>query len=519
MTAWRLLDTGPRSAAENMALDAVILDAVADGESPPTLRFMQFRPGAVLVGAFQRVEDEVRLGFCHDAGIDVNRRHTGGGAIFFDEAQIGWEVVCRWGDAGDSRPGTDLFERLCTPVVMALRDLGIEASYRPRNDIEVEGRKISGTGGTDLRGALLFQGTLLVDFDVETMVRALRVPVEKLRRREIEGLRDRVTWVDRELGAPVPLGDLKARIAGRFEDLAGGRLISGELTVAERTAFKSALPRFTSDAWIAGRGRRPTEQVRALYASPGGMLRPVIKCDRRRSRIEALVLDGDFFAYPRRGILDLEARLKGARVSEMDGIVREHMDGGSLTMPGIEAEHVIAAIREALGRHDVESMGMSPRQANATFVVGGSFRHVARLGPTHLLLPYCAKPLDCDNRGRDGCDECGSCGVGEGYALGARAGLEVHTVTSYEHLMDVLSHIRTAGAPAYIGSCCEAFYVKHRQDLEAVGLPGILVDVAGNETCYDLGKSGYAYRGEYEGSSEMDVGLLRAVLAACRGVA
>ncbi len=519
MRAWRLLDTGPLAAAENMALDEVILGAVASGQSPPTLRFMQFRPAAVLVGAFQRVEDEVRLGFCREAGIDVNRRHTGGGAIFFDETQIGWEVVCRWSDVDGARPGTDLFERLCAPVVEALRDLGIQASYRPRNDIEVEGRKISGTGGTDLRGALLFQGTLLVDFDVETMLRALRVPVEKLRRREIEGLQDRVTWVCRELGAAAGASDLKALIAGRFAELAGGALVEGGLTESERTGLERALPRFASDDWIVGRGRRPTEQVRALHPSPGGVLRPVIKCDRARSRIEALVLDGDYFAYPRRGILDLEARLKGARVDEVESIVRGHMHGGSLTMPGIEADHVIAAIREALGRHDIESMGMSTRQANATFVVGGAFRHVAGLGPTHLLLPYCAKPLDCDNRGRDGCDGCGACGVGEGYALGADAGLHVHTVTSYEHLMDTLAGLRREGAPAFIGSCCEAFYVKHRQDLEAVGLPGILLDVAGNETCYDLGKSAFAYRGEYEGCSEMDVELLRSVLAACRGPA
>ena len=516
MTTWRILDTGPRSAAENMALDEVILEAVASGESPPTLRFMQFSPAAVLVGAFQRVADEVRTGFCREAGIDVNRRHTGGGAVLFDETQIGWEVIGRWSDVGGARPGTGLYERLCAPVVAALRDLGIDAAFRPRNDIEVAGRKISGTGGTDLRGALLFQGTLLVDFDVETMVRALRVPVEKLRRREIDGLRDRVTWVSRELGARIRPSEIKDRIADRFHDLAGSRMVRGDLTAGERESLERALPRFRSDEWIVGRGTRSTEQVRALYASPGGMLRPVIRCDRRRSRVEAIVLDGDFFAYPRRGIVDLEARLKGARTDEVDGIVREHMSGGRLHMPGIEPLHVVAAIEEALGRQDLESMGMSTRQANATFVVGGGFGEVAHLGPTHLLLPYCAKPLDCENRGRDACDGCGACGVGEGYALGERAGLEVHTVTSYEHLLDVLSEIRRAGAPAYLGSCCEAFYIKHRQDLEAVGLPGILLDVAGNETCYDVGKSAFAYRGEYEGSSEMDVELLRTVLSVCR---
>ena len=112
---------------------------------------------------------EVRAEFCRDKGIDVNRRITGGGAIFFDASQIGWEVVCRRSFFDTGVAGTALFRRLCEPVVAALGQLGIEAEYRPRNDIEVKGRKISGTGGTEEGEAFLFQGTLLVDFDADNL--------------------------------------------------------------------------------------------------------------------------------------------------------------------------------------------------------------------------------------------------------------------------------------------------------------------------------------------------------------
>ena len=60
MTRFRLLDSGARTAAWNMAADQVLLEACAAGTSPPTLRFMRMSPPAVLVGAFQRVENEVR---------------------------------------------------------------------------------------------------------------------------------------------------------------------------------------------------------------------------------------------------------------------------------------------------------------------------------------------------------------------------------------------------------------------------------------------------------------------------
>jgi lipoate-protein ligase A len=245
------------------------------------------------------------------------------------------------------------------------------------------------------------------------------------------------------------------------------------------------------------------------------MLRPVVRCDRRRRRIDSLVLDGDFFAFPRRGVFDLEACLKGARTGDVGGIVRGFMDSGRLEIPGVGAEHLIAAISEALERRRSEELGLTTSQANSTFVVGGAMQEVVHLGPTHLLLPYCAKPVDCEHRNRDSCDRCGACGVGDSYDVGERAGLEVHTITSFEHLMDSLSDLRRGGAPAYVGSCCESFYVKHRQELESHGLPGILIDVAGGESCYDLGKNSFAYRGEYEGRSRMDVELLEAVLATC----
>ena len=90
---WRLLDTGFLSAAENMALDRVLLESRAAGESPNTLRFLQFSAPSVLVGCHQQLDQEVRLEFCRERGLEVNRRITGGGAILFEPCHIGWEII------------------------------------------------------------------------------------------------------------------------------------------------------------------------------------------------------------------------------------------------------------------------------------------------------------------------------------------------------------------------------------------------------------------------------------------
>ena len=219
MTTWRLLDTGPRTAAENMALDEVILTARSRGAAPNTLRFLQFSPHCALVGYHQSVEQEIRLSYCHEHGIQINRRLTGGGGLYWGERELGWEIYASQDDERFPVGVEALYELLCRGAIRGLERLGVRADFRPQNDIEVEGRKISGTGGTSLDGAFLFQGTLLVDFDVNTMLRTLRIPVEKLKDKEVESVKERVTCLAWELDAAPPLAEIKAALAAGFAEV------------------------------------------------------------------------------------------------------------------------------------------------------------------------------------------------------------------------------------------------------------------------------------------------------------
>ena len=93
----RVLDTKALSAAENMALDEAILEAREENLVPDTIRFLSFEPHCALVGFFQNVENEIRESFCKHEGIEVNRRITGGGALYWGVKDIGWEIFasCR----------------------------------------------------------------------------------------------------------------------------------------------------------------------------------------------------------------------------------------------------------------------------------------------------------------------------------------------------------------------------------------------------------------------------------------
>lgn len=89
---FRVIDTGLREGRANIAFDQALIDAHKAGEVPDTIRFLRFPPTA-LIGRHQALSQEVQLDHCYDNDIGVVRRITGGGAIYFDEGQLGWELA------------------------------------------------------------------------------------------------------------------------------------------------------------------------------------------------------------------------------------------------------------------------------------------------------------------------------------------------------------------------------------------------------------------------------------------
>ncbi len=511
MRLWRLIDTGCRSAAENMALDDVILECRAKNLIPNTIRFLQFSPPAVLVGYHQSVEQEVRIEYCREKGIDINRRLTGGGAIFFDEKSLGWEIIASKEDLNVNFPSEKVFEYMCRGAVLGLRNLGIKASFRPKNDIEVDGRKISGTGGTERGEAFLFQGTLLVDFDVETMIKALKIPVIKLRDKEIESVKQRVTSIKLELDyCPAP-EEIKDALRRGFEEAFNIKLVSEKLSDLENTLLRERLSRFKSKEWIF-LDRLPineTAEISAVKKTYGGLIRASLAVDKREAIIKSILITGDFFIFPLRAIIDLEAALKDSPCNPSDILrtVKGFFKKNRVYMPGVKPEDLAEVIIEAVKKISYEKIGIKAEEANHIYAVNGEVVDVLNGGCDVLLLPYCAKPPTCKYRWEEGCIKCGGCTVGQAYELAEKAGLKPITIQNFEHLMDVLAALRESGVKGYIGCCCEAFYCKHQRDLEEAGIPGIIIDID-DKTCYELGLEDQALKGAFNRQTRLRINIL-----------
>ena len=322
-TSDRVIDTGIRGARANIAFDQALIEARNAGKIPDTIRFLRFRPSA-LVGLHQILAHEVRLDYCRQAGIEVGRRITGGGGLYLDQGQIGWELVMDRRRLGM----TDLAEiaaRICRAAACGLRKLGVPAEFRPRNDIEVNGRKISGTGGFFDGGTLFYQGTLLIDFDPARMIEVLKVPVEKLAKRDLDDARRRVITVREVLGRTPSLEEVYAALlAGFREELDMAPQWDSASDYEEDLATALYRREFGTDEFVHLLDAPEPDDalVSATLVRRGGTLRADIRLEGPGlGRVREVLLTGDFFVTPPRTIFDLEAALRGRGIAEVGSAV------------------------------------------------------------------------------------------------------------------------------------------------------------------------------------------------------
>jgi lipoate-protein ligase A len=260
--------------------------------------------------------------------------------------------------------------------------------------------------------------------------------------------------------------------------------------------------------------RRKT--LTSILKAPGGLIRISMAVDTRTQVINQILITGDFFSYPGRAIFDLESLLKNSKAtpSNIETIIRTFFSQAKPRIPGVKEDHLIQAVEEAIQKTDLLPHGFNEEETHHLFPVLKPFGEVKR--PEALLLPYCAKEVECSYRNQQGCDECGQCSVGEAIKMAKYFGMDSVTIQNYEELESTLRNLKRSGIHTFVGSCCEPFYGKHRPDFERIGLPGILVDLE-RSTCYDLGQEKKAFRGQFENQTHLNLPLLKRVLEYSHG--
>lgn len=271
----------------NMALDEYCLEQYSCEDN--FFYLWRNRP-SVIIGLNQNAYSEVNLGYLESQGISLARRVTGGGAVYHDLQNLNYSFV-----------GKQLDARLFS---QALNKLGLDAELTGRNDIFVDGKKVSGYARRVYKDREIIHGTLMYDVDIEALTKALAVPGSKLEAKGIASVRSRVANVRDLLPQYSGLDELQAALHAVLSD-GDAELVLPQSSLEQ--VRRSAEEKFSTWEWIYGHSHRADICTKAKL--PCGTVELSLALDR--GYIVEIGFGGDFVgALP---ATEIEAALKGVR--------------------------------------------------------------------------------------------------------------------------------------------------------------------------------------------------------------
>jgi len=254
---WRVIDSGPGSAAWNMAVDEALLITAGTTNAPPTLRIYSWDTPSLSIGSFQKA-DELDTALMARRGIPLVRRPTGGRAVLHDQ-ELTYSVACPIPSPLFPSDLMGSYKKIGLCFIEGLKRVGVDAALVPVDrtartgassknplcfaspswhEVLTGGGKLVGSAQRRLKASFLQQGSLLIRRDVDALVSLLRFSDETGRDAAREKLASKMTAIS-ELGLDVSFDKLKEAIIEGFgtatrAGLVAGTLTDEELSLAER---------------------------------------------------------------------------------------------------------------------------------------------------------------------------------------------------------------------------------------------------------------------------------------------
>jgi lipoate-protein ligase A len=350
----RVLDFGLVPALRSQAIYHGIAHSLG-ADDDPVLTIVSPEEPYVCVGMHQEIGKEVDEEFCKAQGLPVIRRHVGGGAVYLDRNQMFFHFM--FPRAKAPQMAANLYPRFIEPAVRTYRELGVQAEYRPINDIQVNGRKIGGTGAASIGEATVMVGSFMFDFDTATMAKCLKVPSEKFRDKLKSTLDDYMTTMTKELATLPDRADVLSRFLKHCADVLGVEPVMDKPTNRELDFIAQQERELTDPQWTRRKGRQLTELgvkisagrhlTESMHKARGGLVRTHLLA--RDGHIEELMLSGDFTCLPEGGVEQLCQALHGASLEEgaLTKAVEVAIADLRLDIPGVGAADFATAIRAA----------------------------------------------------------------------------------------------------------------------------------------------------------------------------
>lgn len=318
------------------------LDEIVPSGACRELFFLWQVPPTVIFGRNQVMEAEVNVPYCLENGIRLYRRKSGGGCVYSDEGNIMLSFICGSTDVAST------FGKCIGMIADALKAAGLPAATSGRNDVLVDGGKVSGNAFFLLPASSIVHGTMLFDSDFDALSRAITPSAAKISSKGVESVRQRVTNLKPYFEkAAVPwqrrlsdIGDFKRYLISQFCG-SGGAVDSVTLTDRQLDEIEKIEQGYIDPAFLSGRNHAYTVRRTGTVSGAGEIS---VEFDIREGKIAGCQVSGDYFSL-KDGISEvLSKALEGASDSRDE--VRERLCGVDLSayVAGLDACGLLSVI-------------------------------------------------------------------------------------------------------------------------------------------------------------------------------
>ncbi|HJV17019.1 MAG TPA: lipoate--protein ligase [Bacillales bacterium] len=257
---------------------------------------------SIIIGKNQNTIEEINTEYVEDNGIIVVRRLSGGGAVYHDLGNLNFSFITK--DDGDSFHN---FRKFTEPVTNALHKLGVKAELSGRNDIEVEGRKISGNAQFSTKGRMFSHGTLLFNSEVDHVVAALKVKKDKIESKGIKSIRSRVANISEFLTEEMTIEEFRTLLLKNIFE--GEEEITEYVLTEEDWEKIHQLSEERYQNWEWNFGKSPKFNLQHSHRFPVGSID--VRLEVNKGVIEDCKIYGDFFGVG--DVSEIEEKLRNIR--------------------------------------------------------------------------------------------------------------------------------------------------------------------------------------------------------------